>query len=248
MESKLNLAKLKAYPDKEQARRAMMVMAKAAEKMERFGDMCQIMRELVKFVAMQRKELTSAERVLVGVAFKNTVGQLRGAHRMVWTSDQFSAAANHYKNHIEAQLTTFCQTSLDLFAMVNKASGLSTESRVFALKLQADFQRYLTEISLEEGAEASPASQRALDLYQHAMQLAESKLEATDPMRLGVAINYAVCCQVVFKDTKQACQLAKTAFNQSIAKLDEVEDDQYKDSTLLMQMLRDNLTLWTADT
>jgi len=30
--------------------------------------------------------------------------------------------------------------------------------------------------------------------------------------------------------------------------LDTLNEDSYKDSTLIMQLLRDNLTLWTSDT
>lgn len=33
----------------------------------------------------------------------------------------------------------------------------------------------------------------------------------------------------------------------AIAELDNVQEDSYKDSTLIMQLLRDNLTLWTSD-
>uniref|UniRef100_A0A7S2TBU9 14-3-3 domain-containing protein n=1 Tax=Prorocentrum micans TaxID=2945 RepID=A0A7S2TBU9_PROMC len=39
----------------------------------------------------------------------------------------------------------------------------------------------------------------------------------------------------------------RTAFEDAIAELDNVAEDSYKDSTLIMQLLRDNLTLWTSD-
>jgi len=45
----------------------------------------------------------------------------------------------------------------------------------------------------------------------------------------------------------RACQLAKQAFDDAIAELDTLSEDSYKDSTLIMQLLRDNLTLWTSD-
>ena len=38
------------------------------------------------------------------------------------------------------------------------------------------------------------------------------------------------------------------AFDEAIAELDTLNEDSYKDSTLIMQLLRDNLTLWTSDT
>lgn len=44
-----------------------------------------------------------------------------------------------------------------------------------------------------------------------------------------------------------ACKLAKTAFDNAIADLDGLEEDEYRDSATIMQLLRDNLTLWTSD-
>jgi len=45
----------------------------------------------------------------------------------------------------------------------------------------------------------------------------------------------------------EACELAKKAFDSAIAELDQLQEDSYKDATLIMQLLRDNLTLWTSD-
>ena len=41
--------------------------------------------------------------------------------------------------------------------------------------------------------------------------------------------------------------MARSAFDEAISDLDNVEDDDYKDATLIMQLLRDNLTLWTSE-
>ena len=41
--------------------------------------------------------------------------------------------------------------------------------------------------------------------------------------------------------------MAKQAFDEAIAELDTLSEESYKDSTLIMQLLRDNLTLWTSD-
>lgn len=41
--------------------------------------------------------------------------------------------------------------------------------------------------------------------------------------------------------------MAKKAFDDAIAELDNLDEEQYKDSTTIMQLLRDNLTLWTSE-
>ena len=51
----------------------------------------------------------------------------------------------------------------------------------------------------------------------------------------------------ILNSPDRACRLAKGAFDDAIAELDTLEEDSYKDSTLIMQLLRDNLTLWTSD-
>ena len=41
--------------------------------------------------------------------------------------------------------------------------------------------------------------------------------------------------------------MTREAFDEAIADLDSVQEDYYRDSTLIMQLLRDNLTLWSSE-
>merc|ERR1712053_43378 len=108
-------------------------------------------------------------------------------------------------------------------------------------KMAGDYYRYLAEaVSTTENEKMSA------DFYQKAFQLSERVLEPTHPIRLGLALNYSVCFYEILDNKKKACELAKEAFDEAISKLDKLEEADYKDSTLIMQLLRDNLTLWTS--
>merc|ERR1740133_575874 len=74
-----------------------------------------------------------------------------------------------------------------------------------------------------------------------------SDLAPTHPIRLGLALNFSVFQYEVQSKQQEACKLAKEAFDNAIAELDTLDEESYKDSTLIMQLLRDNLTLWTSD-
>jgi hypothetical protein len=72
-------------------------------------------------------------------------------------------------------------------------------------------------------------------------------LKSTHPIRLGLALNYSVFYYEILNSPDHACKLAKAAFDNAIADLDGLEEDEYRDSATIMQLLRDNLTLWTSD-
>ncbi len=121
----------------------------------------------------------------------------------------------------------------------------SEEGKVFYYKMKGDYHRYLAEFQVGDSRKDSAA--KALESYNSATGIANKELPPTHPIRLGLALNFSVFYYEILNSPERACHLAKQAFDDAIAELDTLSEDSYKDSTLIMQLLRDNLTLWTSD-
>merc|ERR1711937_906504 len=153
--------------------------------------------------------------------------------------------ASEYKKKVEGELSKICKEIIDLLDgnLVKSASG--GESKVFYHKMKGDYYRYIAEFTNE--GEKTKAAEDARKAYDEAMQVATKDLAVTHPIRLGLALNFSVFHYEVLGTPDEACDMARTAFEEAIAELYNVSEESYKDSTLIMQLLRDNLTLWTSD-
>ncbi|KAG2318692.1 hypothetical protein Bca52824_011905 [Brassica carinata] len=103
------------------------------------------------------------------------------------------------------------------------------------------------EESKGSGAERKEAADQSIVAYKAAVAAAETGLAPTHPVRLGLALNFSAFYYENLNSPESACQLTKQAFDDGIAELDSLNQESYKDSTLIMQLLKDNLTLWTSD-
>ena len=150
-----------------------------------------------------------------------------------------------YRAKIEGELRDICTevTRILQASLIPKAT--TAESKVFYYKMVGDYHRYMAEFSTADAR--TKAAELAMDGYNKASGIAEQELSPTNPIRLGLALNFSVFFYEVMNSPKRACDLAKQAFDDAIAELDTLPEDSYKDSTLIMQLLRDNLTLWTSD-
>eukprot|EP00798_Chlamydomonas_sp_ICE-L_P026876 gene26876-4485_t len=111
--------------------------------------------------------------------------------------------------------------------------------------MKADYHRYLAEFKTDEARKN--AADNTLGAYNSAQEKALAELTSTNPIRLGLALNFSVFYYEVMNQPEQACSLAKHAFDEAISDLDTLGEESYKDSALIMQLLRDNLTLWTSE-
>ncbi|PAA83182.1 hypothetical protein BOX15_Mlig017163g1 [Macrostomum lignano] len=224
--------------------------AKLSEQAERYDEMVDAM----KAVAVMDVELTVEERNLLSVAYKNVIGARRASWRIVSSIEQKEESKSGsekldvvrtFRTQVEQELKKICDDILVVLDSHLIPSATVAESRVFYYKMKGDYLRYLAEFAT--GAERKEAAENSLTAYKAATDIANTQLKPTHPIRLGLALNFSVFYYEILNSADRACKLAKTAFDEAIAELDTLSEESYKDSTLIMQLLRDNLTLWTSD-
>jgi 14-3-3 protein epsilon len=224
--------------------------AKLAEQAERYEEMVESMKKVAKI----DQELTVEERNLLSVAYKNLIGARRASWRIITnieskeenkSENSKTALIKKYRSQVEKELRDICQDILDLLDKNLLANAASGESKVFYLKMKGDYHRYKAEFATQE--DRKEAAENSLVAYTKANDIAQNELPPTHPIRLGLALNFSVFYYEILNTPERACRLAKQAFDDAIAELDTLNEDTYKDSTLIMQLLRDNLTLLTTD-
>jgi len=225
-------------------------LAKLAEQAERYDEMV----EAMKKVAALNVELTVEERNLLSVAYKNVIGARRAAWRIIASIEQKEKSKGNesnvekiksYAGKIDKELNDIVSDVMNVIDkhLIPHATG--EESKVFYYKMKGDYYRYKAEFTADEARKE--AAQKSLEGYTEALKIAQEHLPTTNPIRLGLALNFSVFYYEILNEQQKACELAKQAFDDAIAKLDDLSEDSYKDSTVIMQLLRDNLTLWTSE-
>lgn len=243
-------------PKEEQIERA-----KLAEQAERYDDMVTAMKAVV---TITNGDLKDDERNFLSVAYKNVVGARRSAWRILKSLEEKEERAKEEKKRdlareqrkkIEKELNEKCHEVLNLIDkhLYPNAEALNAcEAKVFYLKMKGDYYRYLVEIhhneeSGEKSEEFKKLATDSKDAYDKAKKECES-LPATHPIKLGLALNFSVFYYEIEENPEKACKLAEEAYEDAMVDLENAEETAtFKDSTLIMQLLRDNLTLWKQE-
>nr|CAI9706339.1 unnamed protein product [Rangifer tarandus platyrhynchus] len=177
----------------------------------------------MKAVTEQGAELSNEECNLLSVAYKNVVGGRRSAWRVISSIEQKTDTSDK-----KLQLIKDYREKVE-----SKLRSICTT----VLEL---LDKYLI-------ANATNPENNSQGPYQEAFDISKKEMQPTHPIRLGLALNFSGFYYEILNNPELACTLAKTAFGEAIAELDILSEDSCKDSSLIMQLLRDSLTLWTSD-
>ncbi|KAM0672620.1 14-3-3-like signal transduction protein [Ordospora colligata] len=232
----------------------MLQRANLSDMAERYDDMASEMKLAVALAHENKHVLNVNARNLFSVAYKNLVSSRRSSWRILCSEKQkvegkgpeIVSVIEEKIKIVENELLKFCDEVLDIistYILSLDDAKRNAEYCIFFLKMKGDYYRYKAEVV--GGSEHKDASKCAAESYEEATNKAKP-LPSTNPIKLGLALNYSVFHYEILNDSDKACQIAKSAFDEAIKELDALSEEHYRDSTLIMQLLRDNLTLWTS--
>eukprot|EP00435_Cladocopium_sp_Y103_P029445 s1042_g7.t1 len=228
--------KMLAHRDKER------YLAHLAALAERYDEVIEHMKQVIQ----TGPQLSVEERNLLSVAYKNKVGMLRSAFRASQgvakdASRDEAQYAEEYQKKAQEEGIRSCEDIIALLEDLLLPNASEAEMKVFFLKNRADYYRYIAEFRGTDHAVA-----QASEVYQEAIDAVQEHLAATHPIRLGMALSRAVFSYEILNLKLEACSIARKAFDDGLKELDEIPEEHYKDSTQILQMLRDQLTQWTS--
>merc|ERR1712100_46666 len=242
-------------PQRNDVAKFALEMAKVAEQAERYEEMVASMKEIVQ-EGVSGDDLTVEERNLISVGYKNMMSVRRTAWRTVQQfEDKESKTDGPNKDLIRDYKEVIAKEVYELIdEVINDIVNVfvdgpkkctDTEVMVFFRKMEGDYNRYGAEITTGDTRQAY--KDKALAAYKTAEKTASEALPPTNPIRLGLTLNFSVFYYEICEQEDEASKLAKDAFEDAIDHLDTLSEEAYKDSTLIMQLLKDNLTLWNEN-
>ena len=196
-------------------------------------------------------DFSTEERNLLSVGFKNLIGGKRTALRTIAAIEQnpkyskYSDALGSYKKRIEGELFDQCVGIVDLVKDNCMKLAANSESKAFFQKMVGDYYRYVAESA--QGDKLTQVKNGALDFYNQALEVANKDLEACNPIRLGLALNFSVFHFEVMNDHKKACELGETALQAALDKIDDCDEETFRDAKSIIELLKENLSLWKEE-
>ena len=214
-------------------------LAKLAEKGERYSDMLGYMKRLCEITEYR---LSREEQNLLFIAYTNVIGDIRTSLRslraVAGTEEQWQQSQT-YAEQVCAELVTACKdTEQILEKLLSNATDL--ELRVSYLRLLGRCNQLLSTDCNEHDA-----PEKARRYFSQAESLFVQVYSPAHPTRLGLSLSNATYRYDIIGDAIGAITLAQNTFNEAVADLENLTEEHYRDSALILTLLRDNITNWT---
>eukprot|EP01084_Bolivina_argentea_P312843 541661_1 len=231
-------------------------LIRICETKEQYKDMCLFCKKLITHLSKNAQVLDIEQRNLFSIAYKNVVRTTRTSWQSLSSNSHTNInneSLTKYKTQLLNEITVYCLEAIDLVKNhLYKNVETKTdeyEAEVFYLKMMADYYRYLAEThnyDEEYSILSEKYYKKGIDCSLEKRYIVGdiSELGVAHPTRLGLALNYSVCCHDILKETAKAIVISKKAFDLAV---DKLEQDECGYSNLILQLIYDNITLWNQE-
>lgn len=227
----------------------LISFARITEEAERYEETKKYIDEIVQ---TKKDDLTNEERDLLSIAYK---GCIMGRRDGLKSINEFEATERNsnskfinlvleFKSILEKELNEYCCRLITIIDEYLLKKEISDESKVFYIKLKADYYKYLSEFYIND--KKQEAINNSLKCYNEAYEIAK-KLPWTNAIRLSLILNFGTFYYEVKNDPKKADEIASEVFDVAINQLDKIDDSEYKDSTTVLQLMKENIDMWRKE-
>jgi 14-3-3 protein epsilon len=230
-------------------REEYVYLAKLYERAERFPEM---VKAINKFVELDPK-LTKDERIILSAGYKNIISGKRSSLRLLNGLERKEEKKNskqienihEVKANLKKELDDVCEQIQNIVDKYLFPNASDSETKVFYLKLKGDYYRYKCEFDSDQ--DFPNTCDKAEKVYKEGYEIASKNLPITNSIRIGLALNFSVFYYEIKGLKDEACNIAKTAFDESMKVLDDLEKSKAKETLLIIQLLKENLILWNNE-
>ena len=199
---------------------------------------------------VQKKEsLDQSERQLFERAFKTAIDPVRDTLRSLvvfYDNESDPGKAELIKKYQESshnELTGLCTRAIALIKTKLLPGATDSSAKVFYLKALGDYHRYMAEFESEEG----PRNEAA-EFYRDAVQISDSDLLKSDPLRLGLILNYAIFLFDHMRRDDEPVEMLQRARKDAEIDLAQLDAQQKSQSLDVLRAMRANLAVWCDET
>ena len=223
---------------KKYSREEYIYLSSLYTKAEEYNKVIEFIEEFIKL----NPKLDKEECDILSTGFKNMITDKRASWFILNSMERKEKKKKkntikeikEIKNHIENELREICNKLQEIIDKNLIPNNDEDDTLVFLYKLKADYFRYICEFEAEK-------------YYKKAFEISEKKLPIINCNRVSVGLNYAIFLYEIKKDKMAGFDLAQNTFKESMKFIDDLEKSKYRDTLLIIQLLKENIIFWNSE-
>lgn len=203
-----------------------------------------------KIIRNKNEDLSPEERNIFALSYKHIISASRASLSKIIEiyneekdkSDKLSLdLIISLKQKLEEELKDGCLKMINLLDKYLIKNASSSDSKVFYYKIKGDYNRYLSIFFPN-----SEYLQQAQLSYKQALHYGDI-LSCLNPIKIDLALSYSVFLYDILQKQDEAIKFGSECLNEALEQLGKVDESDIKEVTSSLQMLKDNIDLWSKD-